>query len=204
MANWYDKLSSPLSMKSDHKLKWVELKDVPECTQYCVRFEECEASCVQLVGGKGASLALLASVQHEESVYRRVPNTIDVNLRMLEMSIHGHRVADDAILSTALHRRTPARTDRLRSILDMIKIGELRSGDILITASTDIGWSPYFPLLAGIVTELGGLISHGAVIAREYGLPCVVGAGGATNIFSTGDTVRLTADGIVETVSENS
>ncbi|CAH4030934.1 unnamed protein product [Pieris brassicae] len=89
-------------------------------------------------------------------------------------------------------------------VRDLAEIGELRSGDILITASTDIGWSPYFPLLAGIVTELGGLISHGAVIAREYGLPCVVGAGGATNMFSTGDTVRLTAEGIVETISVNS
>ena len=49
-------------------------------------------------------------------------------------------------------------------------------GDVLITISTDIGWSPYFPLLGGVVTELGGLISHGAVVAREYGLPCVVGA----------------------------
>ena len=59
-------------------------------------------------------------------------------------------------------------------------------GEILITISTDIGWSPYFPLLGGVVTELGGLISHGAVVAREYGLPCVVGAAGATSAFQTG------------------
>ena len=58
--------------------------------------------------------------------------------------------------------------------------------DILITTSTDIGWSPYFPLLKGVVTELGGIISHGAVIAREYGLPCVVGAAGATRAFKSG------------------
>ena len=62
----------------------------------------------------------------------------------------------------------------------------IEQGDILITISTDIGWSPYFPLLGGVVTELGGLISHGAVVAREYGLPCVVGAEGATNVFKTG------------------
>ena len=53
--------------------------------------------------------------------------------------------------------------------------------------STDIGWSPYFPLLGGVSTELGGLISHGAVVAREYGLPCVVGVEGATAIFKTGN-----------------
>ncbi len=62
-------------------------------------------------------------------------------------------------------------------------------GDVLITVSTDIGWSPYFPLLGGVVTELGGLISHGAVVAREYGLPCVVAAAGATDVFETGDTI---------------
>ncbi|CAG9581183.1 unnamed protein product [Danaus chrysippus] len=86
-------------------------------------------------------------------------------------------------------------------VKDLSEINQLRQGDVLITHSTDIGWSPYFPLLSGIVTELGGLISHGAVIAREYGLPCVVGATHATDIFNTGDTVRLSGDqGFLERV----
>ncbi|XP_072945858.1 rifampicin phosphotransferase-like [Epargyreus clarus] len=86
-------------------------------------------------------------------------------------------------------------------VKDLSEIGELKQGDVLITHSTDIGWSPYFPLLSGIVTELGGLISHGAVIAREYGLPCIVGAVNATQLFKTGDTVRLTGTtGTVERV----
>lgn len=46
-------------------------------------------------------------------------------------------------------------------VVNLEQIGELRNGDILITCSTDVGWSPYFPLVGGIVTELGGLISHG-------------------------------------------
>ncbi|XP_060807210.1 uncharacterized phosphotransferase YvkC-like [Amyelois transitella] len=87
-------------------------------------------------------------------------------------------------------------------VKDLSEIHQLQQGDILITLATDIGWSPYFPLLSGIVTELGGLISHGAVIAREYGLPCVVGATGATDLFSTGDTVRLLGHrGILEKVT---
>ena len=52
--------------------------------------------------------------------------------------------------------------------LNLEQAKEMKPGDILITRCTDIGWSPYFPLLAGVVTELGGLISHGAVVAREY------------------------------------
>ncbi|CAH2102808.1 unnamed protein product [Euphydryas editha] len=87
-------------------------------------------------------------------------------------------------------------------IKNLSEINELQHGDILITHSTDIGWSPYFPLLSGIVTELGGLISHGAVIAREYGLPCIVGATHATELFKTGETIRLSGyEGIVEKVS---
>jgi len=55
-----------------------------------------------------------------------------------------------------------------RVALNLEEAKQIQCGDILITRSTDIGWSPYFPLLAGVVTELGGLISHGAVVAREY------------------------------------
>lgn len=69
----------------------------------------------------------------------------------------------------------------------------LRPGDILITYSTDIAWSPYFPALSGIATEIGGLMSHGAVIAREYGLPCIIGATGGTSTVRTGDWVELDA-----------
>ncbi|KAE8741211.1 hypothetical protein FOCC_FOCC013290 [Frankliniella occidentalis] len=70
-------------------------------------------------------------------------------------------------------------------------VSQLRAGDVLITHSTDVGWSPYFPMLGGVVTELGGLISHGAVVAREYGLPCLVGVYGATRMFKTGDIVKI-------------
>ncbi|KAJ0182691.1 hypothetical protein K1T71_002060 [Dendrolimus kikuchii] len=86
-------------------------------------------------------------------------------------------------------------------IKDLSEIDQLQQGDVLITHATDIGWSPYFPLLTGIVTELGGLISHGAVIAREYGLPCIVGATGVTDVFRTGDMVRLSGTkGVLEKV----
>ncbi|XP_044260327.1 putative phosphoenolpyruvate synthase isoform X2 [Tribolium madens] len=84
-------------------------------------------------------------------------------------------------------------------ITDLSEIDQLHEGDVLITYCTDIGWSPYFPMLGGIVTELGGLVSHGAVIAREYGLPCIVGAKGATKMFKTGDLVVLSGEkGTVE------
>ncbi len=67
----------------------------------------------------------------------------------------------------------------------------LQPGDILLTYSTDIGWTPYFSLIAGIVTEIGGTISHGAVIAREYQLPCLISAKNLCSLFRTGDTAYL-------------
>uniref|UniRef100_V5IJG0 Putative integral to membrane n=1 Tax=Ixodes ricinus TaxID=34613 RepID=V5IJG0_IXORI len=67
----------------------------------------------------------------------------------------------------------------------------IRKGDILVTTATDTGWTPYFPLLSGVITEMGGPLSHGAVVAREYGLPCVVGADGITSMLRTGDYILL-------------
>lgn len=78
-------------------------------------------------------------------------------------------------------------------VRDFSEIKKIKAGDILITHCTDIAWSPYFPILSGVITELGGLISHGAVVAREYGLPCIVGATNATSIISDGDTINMNA-----------
>ncbi len=70
----------------------------------------------------------------------------------------------------------------------------LEPGEILVTPITDIGWTPYFSLIGGLVTDLGSSVSHGAVIAREYGLPCVVNTRQATRFLQTGNTVRLDGD----------
>lgn len=84
-------------------------------------------------------------------------------------------------------------TGRACVVHEFTEVTKIRTGDILIAHSTDIAWSPYFPILAGVVTELGGLISHGAVVAREYGLPCIVGAARATSIINDGDTINMNA-----------
>uniref|UniRef100_UPI002B26BA7F PEP/pyruvate-binding domain-containing protein n=1 Tax=Nocardioides sp. TaxID=35761 RepID=UPI002B26BA7F len=70
----------------------------------------------------------------------------------------------------------------------------LAPGEILVTPITDIGWTPYFSLIGGLVTDLGSSVSHGAVIAREYGLPCVVNTRQATRFLKTGDRVLLDGD----------
>ena len=75
----------------------------------------------------------------------------------------------------------------------------LEAGEILIAPVTDIGWTPYFRLIAGLATDVGSSVSHGAVIAREYGLPALVNTGNGTSAIRTGDRIRLDAyEGTIE------
>ncbi|MFJ9542154.1 rifamycin-inactivating phosphotransferase [Streptomyces sp. NPDC101225] len=90
---------------------------------------------------------------------------------------------------------------RARVVLDMAD-ADLEAGDILVTPFTDPSWSPLFVAIAGLVTEVGGLMTHGAVIAREYGLPAVVGVERATRLIRDGQRIRVHgADGYVEILS---
>jgi pyruvate,water dikinase len=78
---------------------------------------------------------------------------------------------------------------RARVVLDMAE-ADLEAGDILVTAYTDPSWTPLFVSIKGLVTEVGGLMTHGAVIAREYGLPAVVGVERATRLIRDGQRLR--------------
>jgi rifampicin phosphotransferase len=87
---------------------------------------------------------------------------------------------------------------RARVIHDMAE-ADLEPGDILVTAYTDPSWSPLFVAITGLVTEVGGVMTHGAVIAREYGLPAVVGVEHATRLIRDGQRIRVHGtDGYVE------
>ena len=87
---------------------------------------------------------------------------------------------------------------RARVILDMAG-ADLEAGDILVTAYTDPSWTPAFVAIKGLVTEVGGLMTHGAVIAREYGLPAVVGVEQATRLIRDGQRIRVHGtDGYIE------
>ncbi len=76
----------------------------------------------------------------------------------------------------------------------LAEAAKLKHGEILVSEITDIGWTPYFSLIAGLATDVGSAVSHGAVIAREYGLPAIVNLQVATKIVKTGDLVQLDAD----------
>jgi pyruvate,water dikinase len=87
---------------------------------------------------------------------------------------------------------------RARVIVDPGR-ADLERGDILVTTHTDPSWAPLFLAARGLVTEVGGLMTHGAVIAREYGLPAIVGVEHATQLIRDRQRIRVNAtDGYVE------
>ncbi len=89
-------------------------------------------------------------------------------------------------------------TGKARVILRSDSNTQLEAGEILVAPFTDPGWTPYFLLAAGIVMDQGSLLSHGSIVAREYGIPAVVNVGAATKIIKTGQTIQVDANhGIV-------
>jgi len=87
---------------------------------------------------------------------------------------------------------------RARVILDLDQ-AEIEPGDILVTTYTDPSWTPVFVTIKGLITEVGGLMTHGAVVAREYGLPAVVGVENATQLIEDRQRIRLHGtDGYIE------
>ena len=91
---------------------------------------------------------------------------------------------------------------RARVVRDVNEIGTVQQGEVLVCPVTAPSWGPVFPKIAAAVSDIGGMMSHAAIIAREYGLPAVVGTGHSTTMIKTGDLVRVDGDnGTVTIVS---
>jgi phosphohistidine swiveling domain-containing protein len=88
---------------------------------------------------------------------------------------------------------------RARVVHGVDQLGELEDGEILVAPFTSTSWTPVFGRIAAAVTDAGGVMCHAAIVAREYGLPAVLGTGSATQQIATGDLIRVDADrGVVE------
>jgi pyruvate,water dikinase len=90
-------------------------------------------------------------------------------------------------------------TGHARVILRADNHEQVRPGEILVAPFTDPAWSPYFITAAGLVVEQGGVLSHGSIVAREYGVPAVTSVRSATKIIRTGQWLEVDADrGVVK------
>lgn len=87
-----------------------------------------------------------------------------------------------------------------RVVRDVNEIGTVQQGEVLVCPVTAPSWAPVFPKIAAAVSDIGGMMSHAAIIAREYGLPAVVGTGRATAQIKTGDRVRVDGDNGIVTI----
>jgi pyruvate,water dikinase len=88
-------------------------------------------------------------------------------------------------------------------VVRKLEEARIEKGDILVAPYTDPAWTPLFPIAAGLVTEVGGLMTHGAVVAREYGIPAVVGVDGATEAIRDGTLIRVNGtQGYVEVLGD--
>lgn len=89
---------------------------------------------------------------------------------------------------------------RARVVKSVDDAKKLEKGEIMVASFTDIGWSPYYCLIGGLITEVGSVLSHGAVVAREYALPLVVNIANVTSLIKTGDYIDLNASSGTVTV----
>lgn len=128
---------------------------------------------------------------------RRIPRVLLSDGTDVEAATMAAAPAPGALSGTPASAGTA--TGTVRVILDPVG-ARLEPGEILVAPSTDPGWTPLFLTAGALVMEMGGVISHGAVVAREYGIPAVVGVPDATTRLHTGQ--RVTVDGAAGTVLE--
>ena len=119
---------------------------------------------------------------------------------------YGHAADQPIAVSEGQLRGIPVSSGiteaRVRIVNTLESAGQLEAGEIMVASFTDIGWTPYFSIISGLITEIGSPLSHGAVVAREYGIPAVVGAKGAKQFLKNGDLIRLDGNrGIIERIS---
>ena len=101
-------------------------------------------------------------------------------------------ITDDEVLGRPASRGIAEGVVRVAKSIEDAR--DVQRGEILVAPVTDVGWTPYFTVIAALVTDIGSSVSHGAVVAREYGLPCVVNTLVATQVLKTGDRVRVDGD----------
>ncbi len=146
-----------------------------------------------------ASLVRQRRQQHERD--RRLPDPPDTFVGYPPES-------EPAPPATNALEGLPASSGRVQGVARVLTspsdAAELRAGEILVAPYADVGWTPLFTLVAAVVTDLGGPLSHAAIVAREYGVPAVVNVKAGTRVIRTGDRLAVDGDaGTVEILGED-
>ena len=160
---------------------------------FFLRFDELD----DLVRTHAVDTELIDRRRDEFDAYRSLtaPRVLTSDGEVVAGSHRRDDLPDGALAGLAVSAGTV--DGRARVVTDLAD-ADLEPGDILVTAYADPSWTPLFVTIAGLVTEVGGMMTHGSVIAREYGLPAVVGVQNATERIRDGQRIRLNgSDGYV-------
>jgi rifampicin phosphotransferase len=161
---------------------------------YYLTFEELQ----EVVGTNKPDYQIISKRKDEYKIYEKLtpPRVITSDGEIITGKYKRENLPAEAIIGLAVS--SGVIEGRARVILNM-EDAELEDDDILVTSFTDPSWTPLFVSIKGLVTEVGGLMTHGAVIAREYGLPAVVGVENATRLIKDGQRIRVNGtDGYIE------
>jgi rifampicin phosphotransferase len=161
---------------------------------YFLTFEEFH----EVVRTKKLDYQIISKRKDEYKIYEKLtpPRAITSDGEILSGAYKRENLPAEAIVGLPVS--SGVIEGRARVILNM-EDADLEDGDILVTSFTDPSWTPLFVSIKGLVTEVGGLMTHGAVIAREYGLPAVVGVENATKLIKDGQRIRVNgSEGYIE------
>ncbi|WP_019228613.1 phosphoenolpyruvate synthase [Sedimentibacter sp. B4] len=152
----------------------------------------------EVVGTNKLDYQIIINRKEEYKLYEKLtpPRVITSDGEIVTGEYKRENIPDNAIVGLSVS--SGVIEGRARVILNM-EDANLEAGDILVTKFTDPSWTPLFVSVKGLVTEVGGLMTHGAVIAREYGLPAVVGVENATKLIKDGQHIRVNGtEGYIE------
>lgn len=161
---------------------------------YYLSFEELR----ELVRTNRLDYSIITGRKEEYEVYEKLtpPRVMTSEGEVVSGEYHSGSIPEGALAGVPVSSGTIE--GRARVILRM-EDARIEEGDVLVTAFTDPSWTPVFVSIRGLVTEVGGMMTHGAVVAREYGLPAVVGVENATKLIKDGQRIRVNGtEGYVE------
>jgi phosphohistidine swiveling domain-containing protein len=151
---------------------------------------------LQAIGQRRESKARILALTHVRRLMHRGYRMVQPPGELGEAILHSEPIHEPGENSAICILRgngcsAGVATGRARVVTELAECNALQAGEILITRFIDPSWTPVMGLVSGLVAEVGGLLSHGAVIAREYGLPAVLDVRGATDIIKTGQLVEV-------------
>lgn len=196
-VRWMTAIRLALLELGEHLVARGDLEDATDV--FLLRYEELE-QVVAGVGGEWREIILARRIEHDRlTVLSPPPVVIGDWSQDDEVWQLGQRPTElRGITVSAGVARGPARV-----FLGVDSDQEVLPGEILVAPFTDPGWTPYFVPAAGIVVDMGGMLSHGSIIAREYGIPAVVNVGPATRLIETGQMIEVDGnEGIVRLLGD--